>query len=161
MAIFLETPLKIALVGLALFAVPEIVDLLRRNRAIAGGAKLGLGWGKGFMDWWHNRFISLWNAFVGVIVGIVPGLGGSVVDWIAYGQTKAIVAARGGDTSQFGKGDIRGVIGPESANNAKEGGGWSPPYCLVCQVQDPWLFSLVSWVFLVWIQAAPCSNPSL
>ncbi len=127
---FFETPLKIALVGLALFALPEIVDLLRRNRAIAGDAKLGLGWGQGFMDWWRNRFLSLWNAFIGVIVGIVPGLGGSVVDWIAYGQTKAIVAARGGDISQFGKGDIRGVIGPESANNAKEGGGLVPTLLL-------------------------------
>ena len=122
--------LKIALVGLALFALPEITDLLRQNRAIAGDAKLGLGWRQGFLDWWNNKFLALWNAFIGVLVGVVPGLGGSVVDWIAYGQTKAIVAARGGDTRQFGKGDIRGVIGPESANNAKEGGGLVPTLLL-------------------------------
>jgi len=30
------------------------------------------------------------------------------------------------DKSQFGQGDIRGVIGPESSNNAKEGGGLVP-----------------------------------
>jgi hypothetical protein len=30
------------------------------------------------------------------------------------------------DSSQFGKGEIRGVIGPESSNNAKEGGGLVP-----------------------------------
>ena len=127
---YLGSGLGVAMIGLSMFAVPEIVDLLRQNKAIAGDAKLGLGWRQGFLDWWRNKTLSLWNAFVGVIVGIVPGLGGSVVDWIAYGQTKAIVAARGGDMSQFGKGDIRGVIGPESANNAKEGGGLVPTLLL-------------------------------
>ena len=127
---YLRSGLGVAMIGLSMFAVPEIVDLLRQNRSIAGDAKLGYGWRQGFMDWWNNKLISLWNAFVGVLVGIVPGLGGSVVDWIAYGQTKAIVAARGGDVTGFGKGDIRGVIGPESANNAKEGGGLVPTLLL-------------------------------
>ena len=127
---YLRSGLGVAMIGLSLFAIPEIVDLLRQNRSIAGEAKLGLGWRQGFIDWWNNKLISLWNAFIGVLVGIVPGLGGSVVDWIAYGQTKAIVAARGEDVTGFGKGDIRGVIGPESANNAKEGGGLVPTLLL-------------------------------
>jgi len=59
---------------------------------------------------------------IGVIVGVIPGLGGSVVDWIAYGHT--VQTAK--DKSQFGSGDVRGVIGPESSNNAKEGGGLVP-----------------------------------
>ncbi len=127
---YLRSGLGVAMIGLSMFAIPEIVDLLRQNRSIAGEAKLGYGWRQGFLDWWNNKLISLWNAFVGVLVGIVPGLGGSVVDWIAYGQTKAIVAARGEDVTGFGKGDIRGVIGPESANNAKEGGGLVPTLLL-------------------------------
>ena len=127
---FLRSGYGVAMIGLAMFAIPEIVDLLRQNKSIAGDAPLGLGWVKGFTDWWKNKLISLWNAFIGVIVGIIPGLGGSVVDWIAYGQTKAIVASQGHDVSQFGKGDIRGVIGPESANNAKEGGGLVPTLLL-------------------------------
>ena len=56
------------------------------------------------------------------MIGALPGLGGSVVDWIAYGHVKQTVK----DSSQFGKGDIRGVLAPESANNAKEGGGLIP-----------------------------------
>lgn len=127
---YLRSGLGVAMIGLSMFAIPEITELLRQNRSIAGDAKLGFGWRQGFLDWWDNKVLSLWNAFIGVIVGIVPGLGGSVVDWIAYGQTKAIVAARGGDTSSFGQGDIRGVIGPESANNAKEGGGLVPTLLL-------------------------------
>jgi hypothetical protein len=45
-----------------------------------------------------------------------------VVDWIAYGS--AVQTAK--DRSKFGSGDIRGVIAPESSNNAKEGGGLVP-----------------------------------
>src|SRR5690606_39430026 len=51
-----------------------------------------------------------------------PGLGGSVVDWIAYGY--AVQSTR--ERSNFGRGEIRGVIAPESSNNAKEGGGLVP-----------------------------------
>lgn len=53
-------------------------------------------------------------------IGALPGLGGSVVDWIAYGHVKQTVK----DSSQFGKGDIRGVLAPESANNAKSDASW-------------------------------------
>src|SRR3546814_16367633 len=59
---------------------------------------------------------------IGCLIGIVPGVGGSVVDWVAYAHT--VQSAK--DRSQFGKGDIRGVIGPESSNNAKEGGALVP-----------------------------------
>jgi hypothetical protein len=45
-----------------------------------------------------------------------------VVDWIAYGFTVQATKEKG----NFGKGEIRGVIGPESSNNAKEGGGLVP-----------------------------------
>ena len=122
--------LGVAMIGLTMFAIPEITDLLRRDRPISESGTLGQGWRVGLQDWFRHKRLSLWNAFTGVLVGIVPGLGGSVVDWIAYGQTKALVAASGQDTSKFGHGDIRGVIGPESANNAKEGGGLIPTLLL-------------------------------
>ena len=61
-------------------------------------------------------------SLIGVLVGVIPGLGGSVVDWIAYGH--AVQTTK--DKSNFGKGEIRGIIGPESSNNAKEGGGLVP-----------------------------------
>ena len=56
---------------------------------------------------------------IGSVLGSIPGIGASVVDWVAYGH-----AARTEKDAQktFGKGDIRGVIASESSNNAKEGG---------------------------------------
>ena len=87
-------------------------------------AKLGKGWLDGVKDTLRHKFIVLRCSVIGVIVGIIPGLGGSVVDWIAYGH----IIQTTKDRENFGKGDIRGVIAPESANNAKEGGGLIPTF---------------------------------
>jgi putative tricarboxylic transport membrane protein len=59
---------------------------------------------------------------IGMYIGILPGLGASIVDWVAYGH--AVQSIR--DRENFGKGDVRGVIAPESANNAMKGGALIP-----------------------------------
>ncbi|WP_212526019.1 tripartite tricarboxylate transporter permease [Actibacterium sp. MT2.3-13A] len=119
---YLIDGVKLVVVGLGIFAVPEIISLLRQDQSIARGSKLGAGWTQGVRDWFENIWLSVRCATIGVIVGVIPGLGGSVVDWIAYGHT--IQTAK--DKSKFGSGDVRGVVGPESSNNAKEGGGLVP-----------------------------------
>lgn len=119
---YLMDGLKLVIVGLGIFAIPEIVALLRQDRAISDRSSLGGGWLDGVRDWWANIWLSVRCSLIGVTVGVIPGLGGSVVDWIAYGHT--VQTAR--DKSKFGSGDVRGVIGPESSNNAKEGGGLVP-----------------------------------
>ena len=119
---YLIDGLKLVIVGLGIFAIPEIIALLRQDRAISERAVLGGGWIKGVRDWFDNIWLSVRCSIIGVIVGVIPGLGGSVVDWIAYGHT--VQTSR--DKSKFGSGEVRGVIGPESSNNAKEGGGLVP-----------------------------------
>lgn len=114
--------MQLVIIGLGIFAIPEIVSLMRQDRSISKSGELGAGWMDGVRDWWANIWLSIRCSSIGVIVGVIPGLGGSVVDWIAYGHT--MQSAK--DKSKFGKGDIRGVIGPESSNNAKEGGGLVP-----------------------------------
>jgi putative tricarboxylic transport membrane protein len=119
---YLYDGIPLVVVGLGLFAVPEIVDLLRRDRPIAGDGRLGAGWIAGIRDWSRNWWLSVRCSGLGALIGAIPGLGGSVVDWIAYGH--AIQTTR--DNPHFGQGDVRGIIAPESANNAKEGGGLLP-----------------------------------
>lgn len=119
---YLYDGIPLVVIGMGIFAIPEIVDLLRTNTSIAGEMPLGKGWTQGIRDWGRNWFLSLRCATVGCIVGVIPGLGGSVVDWIAYGH--AVQSTK--DTANFGKGDIRGVIAPESANNAMTGGAMLP-----------------------------------
>ncbi|WP_299024420.1 tripartite tricarboxylate transporter permease [uncultured Sulfitobacter sp.] len=119
---YLTDGLKLVIVGLGIFAIPEIISLLRKDRAISERPQLGGGWIAGIRDWFANIWLSVRCSIIGVVVGVIPGLGGSVVDWIAYGH--AVQTTK--DKSNFGNGEVRGVIGPESSNNAKEGGGLVP-----------------------------------
>ena len=119
---YLIDGVTLVIVGLGIFAIPEIVSLLRQDGSIARNASLGAGWMRGVRDWFANIWLSVRCSVIGVLVGVIPGLGGSVVDWIAYGHTVQSTK----DKSKFGSGDVRGVIGPESSNNAKEGGGLVP-----------------------------------
>ncbi len=119
---YLYDGIPLVIIGLGLFAVPEISDLLRKNSSIAEGNALGSGWFQGVRDWWKNLFLSIRCAGIGCMIGAIPGLGGSVVDWIAYGH--AVQTTK--KDPNFGKGDIRGVIAPESANNAMQGGALLP-----------------------------------
>ncbi|MCW8885172.1 MAG: tripartite tricarboxylate transporter permease [Motiliproteus sp.] len=114
--------IPLVVVGLGIFALPEIIDLLRQNRAIAEASKLGSGWLDGLKDLVRHKWLAIRCSVIGCLVGALPGLGGSVVDWISYGH--AVQTSK--DKSEFGRGDVRGVIAPESSNNAKEGGGLIP-----------------------------------
>jgi TctA family transporter len=101
-----------------LFAVPEIVDGLKSRTATQSvpgnnSKQTILGMLAVFKHW----KLSMRSGVIGAIVGVLPGMGGSVVDWLAYGQT---VATTPNPKIQFGKGNIRGVIGPESANNVQK-----------------------------------------
>jgi len=110
-------------VALGLFALPELADLAIRRVSITGDIKpTNKGQFEGFMDVMRNPVVLLRSSTIGVVLGILPGLGSAVIDWIAYGS-----AARSNDpNSKFGAGDVRGVIASESANNAKEGGSLVP-----------------------------------
>ena len=111
-------------VALGIFAIPEMVDLVIRGTRIADVPRDALrGVTVGIRDAFRHWFLVLRSSAVGVWVGATPGLGGAVVDWFAYGH--AVQTERGARDS-FGTGDVRGVIAPESANNAKEGGSLIP-----------------------------------
>jgi TctA family transporter len=119
---YLVDGLPLVVVALGIFAIPEIVDLLRRRSSIAQAAMLGRGWLQGIRDTIREWGIVARCSGIGCLIGAMPGLGGSVADWMAYGH--AVQVAK--DKSRFGRGDVRGVLAPESANNAVAGGALIP-----------------------------------
>ncbi len=119
-------PLIPVVVGI--FAIPEIVDLIARKAAIAGeipAGHLGKGVRDGIKDTFRHFWLTIRCSLIGVLVGMFPGIGGGVSQWFAYAQA-AHSAKSSEEQAGFGKGDIRGVLGPGAANNAKEGGGLIP-----------------------------------
>ena len=103
---YLLDKLPLVPVVLGIFAVPEVMDLAIKNRSIAkvsadtGGKTLLL---QGIRDAFKNWWLVVRCSAIGVYVGMIPGLGGAVVDWIAYGH--AHQSSKNNET--FGKGDIR------------------------------------------------------
>jgi putative tricarboxylic transport membrane protein len=111
---------------LGLFGIPELMELAVKGTSISRvapqDAERGGGLLDGIKDVLKYRWLTARCALIGTYVGMLPGLGAAIVDWIAYGH--AVQSAR--DKSQFGNGDIRGVIAPETANNAHKAGALIP-----------------------------------
>ncbi len=66
---------------------------------------------KDFSDAWPS---VLRGTALGSILGVLPGGGALLAAFATYTMEKKLA----GNDGKFGKGDIRGVAGPESANNA-------------------------------------------
>jgi putative tricarboxylic transport membrane protein len=73
-------------------------------------------------DWKDSAAPIARGSFVGFLLGLIPGGGGLIASFISYAMEKKI--AKHPET--FGTGDIRGVAGPESANNAGAQGAFVP-----------------------------------
>jgi len=122
---YLLDGLPIIPIALGLFGIPELLEMAVKNTSISRVEMVDERRGgmlRGIQDVLKHRWLTLRSALVGTYVGVLPGLGGSIVDWIAYGH--AVQSAK--DKSKFGKGDIRGVIAPEAANNASRAGALIP-----------------------------------
>jgi len=98
-----------------LFAVPEIIEAFR-NRTVKP-PPIENYWSQlrqGFSDCWQNWRDMMRGGAIGFFTGILPGIGGSAGDMMAYGAT----VARHKNES-FGNGNVKGLIGCEGANNAQ------------------------------------------
>jgi TctA family transporter len=126
--LYLWQGLDLVPVLVGLFAIPEIIDLMVRGTSIAGGApstSVRSGALEGVKDVFRNFWLTIRCALIGTFVGITPGLGGAVAQWMAYGH--ATQSARDAKEREgFGNGDVRGVLGPGAACNSKEGGALIP-----------------------------------
>ncbi len=123
--LYLWDGLPLIPVTLGIFAVPELADMAIERRRIAGDGvgpiTLSSQW-QGVRDVWRYRWLLLRCSALGTALGTIPGIGSAVIDWIVYGYAQRTER----DAESFGTGDVRGVIAPESANNAKEGGHLVP-----------------------------------
>lgn len=123
--LYLWDGLPLVPVVLGLFALPELCDLAISRTSIATNTKYDIKSGmlQGAKDCFTHWWLVLRCSWIGAAFGTVPGIGGAVIDWLAYGHA---VRTEKGARETFGRGDVRGVIASESANNAREGGALVP-----------------------------------
>ncbi|BFG77966.1 tripartite tricarboxylate transporter permease [Paraburkholderia terrae] len=123
--LYLQDGIPLVPIILGIFALPELCELAIRRTAIAENVQFSSreGMQQGVVDSLRNWFLILRCGGLGAILGAVPGITGAVTDWIAYGH--ALQTSKGAKQT-FTKGDVRGVIAPEAANNAREGGSLVP-----------------------------------
>jgi TctA family transporter len=126
-SLYLWDGLPVVPLALGLFAIPELADMAITKQSInvkdEDKQDARFGQIEGIKDTFRNWFLVLRCATIGSSLGAVPGIGASVIDWIAYGHA---ARTEKGAPETFGKGDVRGVIASESSNNAKEGGALVP-----------------------------------
>jgi putative tricarboxylic transport membrane protein len=116
-------PVVPALFGL--LAIGEVIDLLSKEKPIARFESLKSKERQvlqGVKATFKNMPLVLRSSILGTIIGAIPGVGGTVAGFFAYIQAKQTCK----NNENFGKGDVRGVIAPEAANDAKEGGALLP-----------------------------------
>lgn len=115
-------------VFIGMFAMAQALELSVHHRTVVSAEALSLasislaGLFRGMRAVFTHFWLFLRCSVIGTIIGAIPGPGGAVATFLAYGHAKA--TAR--DAGEFGKGDIRGVIAPEAANDAKDGGALMP-----------------------------------
>ncbi len=68
-------------------------------------------------------WLSLYYSTIGVLIGALPGAGGPVAAFIAYGQAQKLVKK---PSAPFGEGAVEGIVASESSNNAVIGGALIP-----------------------------------
>ena len=68
------------------------------------------------------------SSIIGTLVGILPGIGGTAAGFLAYSD--AYRASTTAERKEFGKGSVRGLIGPEASVDAKDGGSLLPAITL-------------------------------
>ena len=116
------------------FALPAVI---RNLRSPPDGVPVAIKLSRVVVNWatlWREKMLIGRSGLIGVYIGIIPGVGEDVAAWSSYAAAKR---AAGPEATEFGRGDMRGVMAPEVANNACIGGAIIPVLTLAVPGSPP------------------------
>jgi putative tricarboxylic transport membrane protein len=126
---YLWDGLSIVPVVVGLFGIPEIIELSITKSSIADVPSSGKieGVMEGIKDTFRYWFLTIRCSAIGSFMGLIPGLGSGISQWVVYAHAKQTSRKKGRDKAyEFGNGAIEGVLGPGASNNASMGGALIP-----------------------------------
>ncbi|MCR5810335.1 MAG: tripartite tricarboxylate transporter permease [Lachnospiraceae bacterium] len=107
---------------IGLFAVSQIMASARDKASQKSLDFSGTNQNEGerftFADYFKRIRMIIPVSLMGLVIGVLPGLGGNISNLMAYSYAKK--TSRHPET--FGKGEVDGIIASETANNATVGG---------------------------------------
>ncbi|MBS4429308.1 C4-dicarboxylate ABC transporter permease [Pectobacterium punjabense] len=112
----------------ALFAFPPVIQMV--EQALTTGLPRHLlrlkSQGSVLSQW--RQFLPVWlrSSFIGIVIGILPGAGGSMSCYLAYNDAKR----RDADPDSFGTGNPKGVAASEAGNGADNASSLIPALTL-------------------------------
>ena len=119
-------------VALGVFAVAEALDMIR-SRDLRGEDSPDAGHGviHGVRESVRQAGLVFRCSTIGAVIGVLPGVGAAVTQWIALAHAQASKRhGKADDGMHAGSGAIEGVIGPASATTATHGGAMVPTLAL-------------------------------
>ncbi len=90
----------------------------RIGQAVGAAAVLAVSHAKVTWEILSRPFLLLWSSLIGVWIGVLPAIGGSAANMMAYDQAKKFSK----HPEKFGTGAPEGIIAAEASNNANVGG---------------------------------------
>lgn len=129
---------------LGFFALPELIDLTMTRQPVAS-ENADVSRKEVFRGAIHG--LKRWpmvirQSLFGMFMGAIPGIGGAVIDWLAYAF--GISLTKDKEKHNFGRGSIEGVIFAEAANNSKAGGQALPTLTLGIPGSTSWAIIAVA-----------------
>jgi putative tricarboxylic transport membrane protein len=117
--LFLWDGIGLVPITIGFYAIPETIELAVLGTSIAQQKveKLG-GVMEGVKDTFRHWSLVIRCSALGTFTAIIPGMGAATTQWLAY----AHAVQSSPNKERFGKGDVRGVLGPGAANNSTLGG---------------------------------------
>ncbi|HTN28363.1 MAG TPA: tripartite tricarboxylate transporter permease [Burkholderiales bacterium] len=116
-------PFLPVLIGVFAFAqimseVERMGGTARAAEAVDRGVSLAVSHVKVMGEILSRPFLLLWSTFIGLVIGVLPAIGGSAANMLAYDQAKKFSK----HPEKFGSGIPEGIIASESSNNANVAG---------------------------------------
>jgi putative tricarboxylic transport membrane protein len=122
--LYLWDGISIVALVVGLFGGAELLQLMLSKASIAQKATADpyAGLARGLKDCFKYWSVVVRSSAIGIGIGIIPGMGGAVSQFIAYGSAQQ--ASK--HPEKFGKGSMEGVLAAGANNNAKDSGSLIP-----------------------------------